>query len=111
MRDLCSSVVLQFTLDYPLGSRRLQQHLHFLLANLGFQHAGGRLAVAATLRALSAKLPAPLVDTWAPVFFLPLVAQLVNEDDGGCRGEIAAALQVLFQVGWPDLHAQCLRQA
>ena len=99
MRDLCSSVLLQFVLDYPLGQRRLQQHLHFLLANLSFEHAGGRHAAAGTLRALSFKLPTPLLDTWAAVFFLPLVAQLVNEDDARCRGEISAAVQALFIPG------------
>ena len=98
MRELCSSVLLQFLLDYPLGTRRLQQHLHLLLANLSFEHAAGRQAAASTLRALSFKLPTPLLDTWAPVFFLPLVAQLVNEDDNGCQRELSAAVQALFQA-------------
>ena len=98
MRELCSSVLLQFLLDYPVGQRRLQQHLHFLLANLGFEHASGRQAAASTLRALCFKLPGPLLDTWAPVFFLPLVAQQVNEDDATCRRELSAAVLALFQV-------------
>lgn len=98
MRELCSSVLLQFLLDYPLATRRLQQHLHFLLANLGFEHAGGRQAAASTLRALCLKLPPPLLDTWAPTFFLPLLAQLVSEDDSACRGELSTAVLALFQV-------------
>lgn len=35
VRQVCSQVFLQFLLDYPLGTQRLQQHLDFLIANLG----------------------------------------------------------------------------
>jgi U3 small nucleolar RNA-associated protein 20 len=35
VRQACSQVFLQFLLDYPLGPKRLQQHLDFLLTNLG----------------------------------------------------------------------------
>ena len=100
-RELCSSVLLTFLLDYPLGTRRLQQHLHFLLRNLSFEYSAGRQAAASTLRALTHKLPAPLLDSWAPVFFLPLVAQLVNDAEAGCRKELSAAVQAIFQVGGP----------
>lgn len=35
VRQVCSKIFLQFLLDYPLGVKRLQQHLDFLLTNLG----------------------------------------------------------------------------
>ena len=35
VRQVCSQIFLQFLLDYPLGAKRLQQHLDFLLTNLG----------------------------------------------------------------------------
>lgn len=35
VRRVCSQIFLQFLLDYPLGAKRLQQHLDFLLTNLG----------------------------------------------------------------------------
>ena len=44
VRQLCSSVLLQFLLDYPVGDRRLQQHLHFIITNLSYQHETGRQA-------------------------------------------------------------------
>jgi hypothetical protein len=34
VRQQCASVLLQFLLDYPLGQKRLRQHLGFLLNNL-----------------------------------------------------------------------------
>ena len=44
VRQLCSSVLLQFLLDYPVGDKRLQQHLHFIITNLSYQHETGREA-------------------------------------------------------------------
>ena len=32
VRQLCSQALVQFLLDYPLGERRLQQHLEALAA-------------------------------------------------------------------------------
>ena len=34
VRQYCSQIILQFLLDYPLGGRRLQQHLDFFVSNL-----------------------------------------------------------------------------
>jgi hypothetical protein len=44
IRQLCASVLLQFLLDYPVGDRRLQQHLHFIITNLSYEHETGREA-------------------------------------------------------------------
>ena len=45
VRQQCSGILLQFLLDYPLGSKRLAHHLNFLVANLGYEHETGREAV------------------------------------------------------------------
>ena len=45
----CSAVLLQFLLDYPLGKVRLAQHLGFLLNNLNFPVAKGRMQVLSML--------------------------------------------------------------
>lgn len=63
IRQLCSSVLLQFLLDYPVGDRRLQQHLHFIITNLSYQHETGReaaidmLKVSGRINFLSACVP------------------------------------------------------
>ena len=50
VRQQCSGMMLQFILDYPLGSRRLQHHLQFLITNLSFEHESGRQAAVDTLK-------------------------------------------------------------
>ena len=56
VRQLCSSVLLQFLLDYPVGDRRLQQHLHFVITNLSYQHETGRVAA---IDMLNVSVPCP----------------------------------------------------
>jgi U3 small nucleolar RNA-associated protein 20 len=36
VRQLCSQILLQFLLDYPLGKKRLQQHMDFFITNVGY---------------------------------------------------------------------------
>jgi hypothetical protein len=43
MRAAAAAALLQFLLDYPLGSGRLRGHVQFLLANAGYEHEEGRL--------------------------------------------------------------------
>ena len=51
MRAQCAGILLQFLLDYPLGSKRLAHHLQFLVANLGYEHDSGREAALAMIQA------------------------------------------------------------
>lgn len=79
VRQLCSQVFLQFLLDYPLGERRLRQHLEFLVRNVGYEHSTGRAAVLDLMSQVVAKFPLPVLEEQAEFFFLPLVTRLVNE--------------------------------
>ena len=72
--------------------------MHKLIANLSYEHESGRLAAIDMLSVLITKLPAELLETYAPVFFLPLVSQLVNDSSASCRREIGAALTHLLKV-------------
>ena len=64
IRQLCASVLLQFLLDYPVGDRRLQQHLHFVITNLSYEHETGREAAIEMLKVSHHKrlLPATMHD-------------------------------------------------
>ena len=50
MRQQCSGILLQYILDYPLGAKRLQHHLQFLITNLSFEHESGRQASVDTIK-------------------------------------------------------------
>lgn len=42
-RGLCQAIFVQFLLDYPLENSRVEQHINFLIKNLGFALESGRL--------------------------------------------------------------------
>ena len=44
------------------------------------------------------RFPEPLVEEWAPVFFMALVARLVNDPSVACRVMYEQALKTLLQV-------------
>ena len=99
MRQLCASTLLQFLLDYPVGEKRFQQHVHKLVANLSYEHEAGRLAAADMVSVLVSKLPRELLETYGPTIFLPLVHRLVNDPSARCRAEVGTALATLLKVG------------
>lgn len=98
MRRLCSTTLLQFLLDYPVGEKRFQQHMHKLIANLSYEHESGRLAAIDMLSVLLTKLPQEILTTYALIFFVPLVTRLVNDPSAKCRQEIGSALTTLLKV-------------
>ena len=98
MRQLCSSTLLQFLLDYPLGDKRFQAHMHKLVANLSYEHESGRLAGIDFLAVLTSKLPPGLLRQYADVIFLPLVARLVGDASAKCRQEVGGAIATLLKV-------------
>jgi U3 small nucleolar RNA-associated protein 20 len=57
VRQQCASVLLQFLLDYPLGQKRLRQHLGFLLNNLQYPYPATREVVIELLHAVVTKFP------------------------------------------------------
>ena len=76
--------LIQFLLDYPVGEKRLEAHLQFLLTNLAYEHETGRAAAIATLAAAVEKFPAPVLAARAELLFVPLVARLVNDASPQC---------------------------
>ncbi|MCO5560984.1 hypothetical protein L7F22_014604 [Adiantum nelumboides] len=96
VRQYSSQIMLQFLLDYPLGSRRLQQHLDFLVTNLSYVNSTGREAVLEMLHTIIVKFPAQAIDEQLETFFLPLVTRLVNDESNQLRAMVGTILKVLI---------------
>ncbi|MEW5318207.1 MAG: hypothetical protein WDW38_009447 [Sanguina aurantia] len=96
VRQLCSSTLLQFLLDYPLGPKRLQQHMSFLIANLAYEHESGRLQVLDLLVQVISKFPLEVVQANADILLLPLVTRLVNDSSSPARTLVGAVLKSLL---------------
>jgi len=95
MRDNCSQTFIQFLLDYPLGEKRLQRHVSFLVENLEYEYESGRKAVLEVLHRLVTKLPEEILETYFTFIFLPLVARIVNDESAACRKMVGVLLKSL----------------
>jgi hypothetical protein len=98
VREQCAGVFMQFLLDYPLGDKRMKQHLDFIINNLEYSHHSGRLVVLSLLQSLIVKFPPAVIEQYAELFFAPLVIRLHNDDHSGCRARAAEVIKVLLRT-------------
>ncbi|KAA0033350.1 U3 small nucleolar RNA-associated protein 20 [Cucumis melo var. makuwa] len=96
IRKKCSKILLQFLLDYHLSEKRLQQHLHFLLSNLRYEHSTGREAVLEMLHATVVKFSKSVVDSISETLFFHLVACLANDQDHHVRSMAGLVIKCLI---------------
>jgi len=96
-RESARSLLLQFLLDYPQGSGRLQTTLTFFARNLSFDHASGRLSVMELLHAVVTKFERNLLAKHAEMLFVALVLCIANDDEKACRESAANIVQALVK--------------
>lgn len=96
-RESARSLLLQFLLDYPQGSGRLQTTLAFFARNLSFEHVSGRLSVLELLHAVITKFDANLLAKHAEMLFVALVLCIANDDEKSCRESAANVVQALLK--------------
>ncbi|KAM1823011.1 hypothetical protein ACFX1X_025378 [Malus domestica] len=103
IRHKCSKILLQFLLEYRLSTKRLQQHLDFLLSNLRYEHSSGRKTVLEMLHTIIVKFPQNVVDEQSQTFFVHLVICLANDQDNEVRSLAGVAIKCL--IGYISSHS------
>jgi U3 small nucleolar RNA-associated protein 20 len=111
LRSHCETILVQFLLTYPLGGKRLQQHLDVVISNMGHSFQPGRYAILNLLYNIFQRFPEAVLNDRAEYFFLPLVAQMVNDDSIDCREKAGAALNNLIKHIDVDHRATLLNMA
>jgi hypothetical protein len=92
-RQLASSTMLAFLLDYPLGKKRLDHHVEFLLSNLGYEHSeGGRAEVCDILSHVARKFPTEILMRFFDKFVFFAFARAVNEESREVRKRVVEFL-------------------
>jgi len=97
VRQQCCQIVMQFLIEYPMGKQRLEDHLKQMILNIKYEYEEGRLSAIGLVGALINKLPTPMIEEHAQLFFLPLVLQLVNDDSKKCREAVAESIENLLK--------------
>lgn len=96
-RELCRQVFLQFLLEYPLGPKRLQKHINFLVKNLSFDYQTGRESVVEFLHQMFSKFPLDVLNEYSELFFVSIVFRIVNEDAKECKEMLASLSKSLIR--------------
>src|SRR5687768_1505256 len=97
VRSVCSSLFLNFLVHYPIGPKRFQQHLQFIVNNLSFDYQAGREAIMNLLHQIFEKFPREVVNDKAEYFFIPLVLRMVNDEATECRKMAGELIKVLMK--------------
>ena len=92
-----SQIFVQYLLEYPMGSQRMDNHLNQIVLNIKYEYEEGRLAGIDLLSSVIQKFPLPVLEGRCQYFFLPLVLQLVNDDSTKCKEAIADCISLLLQ--------------
>ena len=87
-RSACANIFVQFILEYPLESKRLEQHINHMLKNLTYFDADGRMQLLDVFTVLIERFPPQLLDTYTELFFFALFLRLVNDDISKCRDKV-----------------------
>jgi U3 small nucleolar RNA-associated protein 20 len=96
VQELCRGVLMAFLLDYPQGAGRLKAQMTFLARNLTYQFESGRISVLEVLSAVLTKFSDDLMQEYADMLFVSLVAVLANDDSEKCRGMAGLLIKQLF---------------
>ncbi|CAI8031672.1 Small subunit processome component 20 homolog [Geodia barretti] len=92
----CRQAVVHYVMDYPLG-KKLKKILDFYVCNLSYEDQNGRESVVEFFSLIFSKFPDLLIRRYASFFFLPLSAQLANDDSSTVKRMITQTLSSLFK--------------
>ena len=96
VRQRCGELFVLFLLDYPIGVKRMRQHLTFLLSQLSYTVKSGRLSALSVLSEVVRRFPVVVLDEWVELMVLPLLLVLVNEDEAEVREAAGGVMRALM---------------
>ena len=96
VRQRCGELFVLFLLDYPIGVKRMRQHLTFLLSQLSYSVKAGRLSALSVVGEVVRRFPVVVLDEWVELMVLPLLLVLVNEDEAEVREAAGGVIQAVI---------------
>ncbi|ORX36413.1 hypothetical protein BD324DRAFT_651653 [Kockovaella imperatae] len=96
VQELSRLTLMQFLLDYPQGKGRLKSQMTFLAQNMEYEFESGRLSVMEVLAAVFRKFSDDVLEDYADLFFVALIAVLANDESEKCRTAAGALVQQLW---------------
>eukprot|EP00026_Physarum_polycephalum_P000036 Phypoly_transcript_00036.p1 GENE.Phypoly_transcript_00036~~Phypoly_transcript_00036.p1 ORF type:complete len:2902 (+),score=637.83 Phypoly_transcript_00036:86-8791(+) len=97
LRDHCVSNFVTFLIHFPLGKKRLDQHIHFLIQNLNYSIESGRIAVLEVFVSILAQFPLEIIEEYSQLIFIPLVARLASDVSSVVRKKTDEVIKMLVE--------------
>lgn len=89
VRESCSSAVVSFMMNFPVGNKRLLAHLKQLVTNCSYEYETGRQSAMSVLQTIVKLFPLPVLQDVSTMIFFPMVQACVSDASAACR-ELAA---------------------
>ena len=97
IRDMASSILVQFLLVYPMTKERFNSHFQVCLSNVSYEYEEGRISALETLHLFIKTFPSPVIEEYSNMLFLPMTLKLVNEKVNKCREVVVKVLLALMK--------------
>lgn len=94
-RQQCRAAYIHFLTNYPMATKKLEEQLDFLLANVRYEFALGRESCIEVMAGLISKLPIEVIEGIAEAWFMGLAVQLAKEMSDGSLDVIACILHTI----------------
>ena len=91
-RQQCRSAFIHFLTNYPMATKKLEEQLDFLLANVRYEFATGRESCIEVMSGLIGKLPVEVIENVAEAWFVGLAVQLAKENSVDGSVEVSQAI-------------------
>ena len=85
-----------FLCSFPLGVKRIRQHIEFFVRNINYELPSGRVASLLTIGQIIDKFPVKMLIRDAEYQFLALAANVARDHDSDCRKAAFECLRSLF---------------
>lgn len=96
-REQARALYIQFLMEYPQSQARLEKQVAFLLKNLGYEHADGRVSVMEALhlalKRMGSKVLQPILETC----FIPILLVVCNDQASECREMAGELIKLIFK--------------
>lgn len=92
VRESCSSAVVSFMMNFPVGNKRLMSHLKQLITNCTYEYETGRLSAMSVLHTIVKLFPAPVLQDISTMVFFPMVQASVSDLSPTCRQSAAEVI-------------------
>ena len=96
-REQARALYIQFLMEYPQSQARLEKQIAFLLRNLGYEHADGRVCVMEALHLVLRKFGDKVLQPILETCFIPLILVVCNDHASECKEMAGELIKLTFK--------------